>query len=183
MIEVPKYEVPAGAVPETAESHRDQPPGYWAVLFVRTMVKDPAGHDSPSPPLLFEEMYGYAVIAFAQLRALGIWNVIVFDAVPHGSQPRAPTLRRSRYRNRRNAHCRSGRTYSPAHSTDRFGKPIGYVIEPGNVAVWYSTGYRHVTRLEDFPVMSSESISFKITPRVYLDRNPALGAADQVMSE
>jgi len=132
-----------------------------------------------------------------------------------------------------------------AEQTNRFGKPTGYAIEPGNVAVpysapdfpsleraafavhqfwmtkykptelyaagqfpnqaktedglptfvedeeslddadvvvWYSTGYTHITRPEDFPVMSSDSLSFKIAPRGFFAQNPALEVADQVMS-
>ncbi len=48
------------------------------------MVKHPAGHDSLSPLLLFEEIYEEAVIAFTEFRTLGIRNVIVFEAATPG---------------------------------------------------------------------------------------------------
>ncbi len=37
-------------------------PGYWAVPFVRAMVEHPAGYDPSSPLLLFEKIYGEAVV-------------------------------------------------------------------------------------------------------------------------
>jgi hypothetical protein len=38
-------------------------PGYWAVLFVRAMVKHPAGCDPSLPLLLFEKIHGELAIA------------------------------------------------------------------------------------------------------------------------
>jgi primary-amine oxidase len=133
-----------------------------------------------------------------------------------------------------------------AAAKNRVGKPTGYAIEPGNVAVpysapdlpaleraafarhqawftrfkeaelyaagqfpnqaktqdgltkfisdseslagqdlvlWYTTGFTHVTRPEDFPVMSAEYVSFKLSPRGFFARNPALEVADQVLSQ
>ncbi len=64
-------------------------PGYWAVLFVRAMVKHPAGYDPSLPLLLFEKIHGEAVVAFRENRTLGIRNVIVFEAA-------TPRLTRSR---------------------------------------------------------------------------------------
>jgi primary-amine oxidase len=51
-----------------------------------------------------------------------------------------------------------------------------------DVVLWYTTGFTHVTRPEDFPVMSTEYVSFKLAPRGFFARNPALDVADQVMS-
>ena len=48
-----------------------------------------------------------------------------------------------------------------------------------DVVVWYTTGYTHVTRPEDFPVMSAETIGFRLVPRGFFRRNPPLGVADQ----
>ncbi len=64
-------------------------PGYWAVLFVRAMVKHPAGYDLSLPLPLFEEIHGEAVIAFTENRTLGIRKIIVFEAA-------TPRLTRSR---------------------------------------------------------------------------------------
>ena len=48
-----------------------------------------------------------------------------------------------------------------------------------DVVVWYTAGYTHVTRPEDFPVMSAETIGFRLMPRGFFTRNPALDVADQ----
>lgn len=61
------------------------------------MVQHPAGSDSSSPRLLFEEIHEEAVIAFTHFRAPGIRNAMIFEAVARGSQARVPTLRRSGY--------------------------------------------------------------------------------------
>jgi primary-amine oxidase len=44
-----------------------------------------------------------------------------------------------------------------------------------DVVLWYTTGFTHVARPEDYPVMSVESVGFKLQPRGFFDRNPALG--------
>ena len=64
------------------------PPGYWAVLFVRAVVEDPAGYDPSSPLLLFEKIHEGAVIAFTQNKTLGIRNGNCF----RGRNPTAHTL-------------------------------------------------------------------------------------------
>jgi primary-amine oxidase len=48
-----------------------------------------------------------------------------------------------------------------------------------DVVLWYSTSYTHITRPEDFPVMSTESVRFRLAPRGFFKRNPALDIADQ----
>jgi hypothetical protein len=47
---------------------------------MRAVVQHLAGHDSSSPLLLFEKIYGEAAIAFTENRTLGIRNEIVFEA-------------------------------------------------------------------------------------------------------
>lgn len=56
-------------------------------------------------------------------------------------------------------------------------------IDGQDLVVWYSTGFTHITRPEDYPVMSSDSVSFKIAPRGFYSQNPALDVADQIKSE
>ena len=68
-------------------------PGYWAVLFVRAMVKHPAGYAAPSPLLLVEEIHADGAIAFTEKRPLGIRNVYSF----RGRSPMAHTLARLRF--------------------------------------------------------------------------------------
>jgi hypothetical protein len=76
--------------PTSMQSRRGKDiPGYWAVLFVRAVVKHPAGYGPSLPLLLFEKIHGTTVIAFTKFRALGIRKVIVFEAA-------TPRLTRSR---------------------------------------------------------------------------------------
>jgi primary-amine oxidase len=44
-----------------------------------------------------------------------------------------------------------------------------------DVVVWYTAGYTHVPRPEEFPVMSAETIGFRLVPRGFFTLNPALG--------
>jgi primary-amine oxidase len=48
-----------------------------------------------------------------------------------------------------------------------------------DVVVWYTAGYTHVTRPEEFPVMSAETIGFRLVPRGFFTRNPALDVGDE----
>ncbi len=48
-----------------------------------------------------------------------------------------------------------------------------------DVVVWYTTGFTHIAKPEDFPVMPAETIGFKLQPRGFFARNPALDVADQ----
>ncbi len=48
-----------------------------------------------------------------------------------------------------------------------------------DIVVWYSTGFTHSPRPEDYPVMPSESIGFKIAPSGFFPSNPALDAPKQ----
>jgi primary-amine oxidase len=46
-----------------------------------------------------------------------------------------------------------------------------------DVVVWYSLGFTHVTRPEDFPIMPGERIGVDFKPRGFFARSPALGYA------
>jgi primary-amine oxidase len=49
-----------------------------------------------------------------------------------------------------------------------------------DVVLWYTMGYTHLTRPEDYPVMPAETISsFRLVPQGFFTRNPALDVADQ----
>ena len=48
-----------------------------------------------------------------------------------------------------------------------------------DVVVWYTTGFTHIPRPEDYPVMPTGSISFKISPNGFFSSNPALDAPKQ----
>lgn len=47
-----------------------------------------------------------------------------------------------------------------------------------DVVVWNTIGMTHVPRPEDYPVMTSETIGFRLVPHGFFDRNPALDAQD-----
>jgi primary-amine oxidase len=47
-----------------------------------------------------------------------------------------------------------------------------------DVVVWPTIGKTHVPRPEDYPVMPTESIGFKLVPHGFFDRNPALDAQE-----
>jgi primary-amine oxidase len=47
-------------------------------------------------------------------------------------------------------------------------------IENTDVVLWYVFGIHHVTRLEDWPVMPADIVSFWLKPFGFFDRNPAL---------
>ncbi|MDB4991668.1 MAG: Amine oxidase, partial [Myxococcaceae bacterium] len=48
-----------------------------------------------------------------------------------------------------------------------------------DVVLWYTTGFTHLAKPEDHPVMSAESVHFRLAPRGFFARNPALEVADQ----
>jgi primary-amine oxidase len=48
-----------------------------------------------------------------------------------------------------------------------------------DVVLWFTTGFTHLAKPEDHPVMPTESIGFRLAPRGFFARNPALGVADQ----
>lgn len=43
-----------------------------------------------------------------------------------------------------------------------------------DVVLWYTTGFTHIARPEDYPVMPGEAGSFTLRPRGFFDANPAL---------
>jgi primary-amine oxidase len=47
-------------------------------------------------------------------------------------------------------------------------------IENTDVVLWYVFGLHHITRPEDWPVMSADTVSFWLKPFGFFDRNPSL---------
>ena len=47
-------------------------------------------------------------------------------------------------------------------------------IENTDVVLWYVFGIHHITRPEDWPIMPVDTVSFKLLPFGFFDRNPAL---------
>ena len=50
-------------------------------------------------------------------------------------------------------------------------------IEDTDVVLWYVFGIHHITRPEEWPVMSVDTVSFWLKPVGFFDRNPALDVA------
>ena len=53
-------------------------------------------------------------------------------------------------------------------------------VDGKDVVVWYTLALTHHPRIEEYPVMPTESLGFRIAPVGFFDANPALDASDQV---
>ena len=56
----------------------------------------------------------------------------------------------------------------------RPGPPQDRSIEDTDVVLWYVFGIHHITRMEDWPMMPVDTVSFWLKPFGFFDRNPAL---------
>jgi primary-amine oxidase len=52
-------------------------------------------------------------------------------------------------------------------------------LEDADVVLWYVFGIHHITRVEDWPVMPVDTVSFWLKPFGFFDRNPALDVAPE----
>ncbi len=52
-------------------------------------------------------------------------------------------------------------------------------LEDADVVLWYVFGIHHITRVEDWPVMPADTVSFWLKPFGFFDRNPALDVAPE----
>lgn len=53
-------------------------------------------------------------------------------------------------------------------------------IDNTDLVAWYTVGFHHVTRMEDWPVMNMKWSSFKLKPYNFFDYNPAINLADTI---
>ena len=49
-------------------------------------------------------------------------------------------------------------------------------VDGKDLVVWFTTAFTHHTRIEDYPVMSRETVGFSLLPDGFFDRNAALDA-------
>ena len=45
-----------------------------------------------------------------------------------------------------------------------------------DVVLWYVFGIHHITRMEEWPIMSVETVSFWLKPSGFFDQNPSIDA-------
>ncbi len=50
-------------------------------------------------------------------------------------------------------------------------------LENTDVVLWYIFGIHHITRMEEWPIMAVDTVSFWLKPSGFFDRNPSLDAA------
>jgi primary-amine oxidase len=70
---------------------------------------------------------------------------------------------------------------SPA-GVSQFATPAE-ALSGQDVVVWFTIGFTHVSRPEDYPVMPTETLGFKLAPRGFFAQNPALDTVDQAASQ
>jgi primary-amine oxidase len=66
----------------------------------------------------------------------------------------------------------------PNQAVEDTGLPVwtaaGRSTEDTDVVLWYVFGIHHITRMEDWPIMPVDTVSFWLKPFGFFDRNPAL---------
>ena len=71
----------------------------------------------------------------------------------------------------------------PTQSLSDTGLPVWMradrPLEGEDVVLWYVFGIHHITRVEDWPVMPADTVSFWLKPVGFFDRNPALDVPPQ----
>jgi primary-amine oxidase len=50
-------------------------------------------------------------------------------------------------------------------------------LENSDVVLWYVFGIHHITRVEDWPVMPVDIVSFWLKPFGFFDQNPSIDVA------
>jgi primary-amine oxidase len=49
-------------------------------------------------------------------------------------------------------------------------------VDGDDLVVWYTTGLTHVPTVEEYPVMTTDTVGFSLRPNGFFDQNPALDA-------
>jgi len=50
-------------------------------------------------------------------------------------------------------------------------------LENTDVVLWYVFGIHHITRMEEWPIMAVDTVSFWLKPSGFFDQNPSIDAA------
>lgn len=56
-------------------------------------------------------------------------------------------------------------------------------LENTDVVLWYVFGIHHITRVEEWPIMAVDTVSFWLKPSGFFDRNPSLDAAPTIKAD
>ena len=68
----------------------------------------------------------------------------------------------------------------PTQSTTDTGMSVWVAddepLENEDVVLWYVFGIHHITRVEDWPIMPADIVSFWLKPFGFFDRNPSMDA-------
>jgi primary-amine oxidase len=59
----------------------------------------------------------------------------------------------------------------------------GESLENTDVVLWYVFGIHHITRVEDWPIMPADIVSFWLKPTGFFDQNPSIDVAPTVRDE
>ncbi len=57
----------------------------------------------------------------------------------------------------------------------------GESVDGRDLVIWHTTGFTHHPTLEEYPVMTSDQLGFRIAPHGFFDNNPALAAPIQTI--
>jgi primary-amine oxidase len=49
-----------------------------------------------------------------------------------------------------------------------------------DIVLWYTMGVTHIPRPEDWPVMPTHRVGFKLVPRGFFSRNPAINLPESI---
>ena len=98
--------------------------------------------------------------------------------------PPGPGASATRCGSRRSTPTSAGRAASSSTRAARTtGLPVWTAadrsIEDTDVVLWYVFGIHHVPRVEDWPVMPVDVVSFRLKPSGFFDGNPALDVAPE----
>ena len=52
-------------------------------------------------------------------------------------------------------------------------------VDGEDLVVWYTAGFTHHPEMEEYPVMTADSLGFRLAPSGFFDRNPALTVRTQ----
>ena len=135
----------------------------------------------------WETQRGWKVVDPASLNHVGepvAYKLVPGAAMPHmlpgrlaGAADRggvAPTLWVTPYAPRSAGRAARSRTSRSATTACPAWIAAGRSIEDTDVVLWYVFGIHHITRMEDWPIMPVDAVSFWLKPFGFFDRNPAL---------